>query len=174
MFHSNRKPKLTLSLWGLQDGVRISNPARDVGVFQSSCCPTIPRVFCRVHRGSKKGQTKRIRDTYEARLISIASHSHGTPSALLADQHTMWQIIRLVLSMEAALLHTLRRGLVPRSLACYSWSLDFTTATSNVTFGCAYCLGVWRLYSIFTPTEAVEKFIYTNMQKKIHALLCRS
>jgi hypothetical protein len=66
-------------IMGLQDGVRISNPARDVGVFQSSCCPTIAGVFCRVHRGSKKGQTKRIRDTYEARLISIASHSHGTP-----------------------------------------------------------------------------------------------
>jgi len=80
MFHSNRKPKLILTLCGPQDGVRISNPARDVGVFQS-CCPAIARVFCQVHRGSKKRQRKRIRDTYKVSLIlTVASHSRGTPS----------------------------------------------------------------------------------------------
>jgi hypothetical protein len=92
---------------------------------------------------------------------------------LLADQQTLWQIICLVLRMEDALLHKLKRGQVPRSLACYSWPLDFTTAISYVTFGCAYCLGVGRLYSISTPAEAVEKFPNTNMQR-IHALLYRS
>jgi hypothetical protein len=57
---SNRKPKLILKLCGSQDGVRSSNPTRDVGVFQSSCCPAVARVFLRVHRGSKKRQRKRI------------------------------------------------------------------------------------------------------------------
>jgi len=80
MFHSNRKPKPILTLCGPQDDVRSSNPARDV-CFQSSCCPAIARVFCRVHRRSKKRQRKRIRDTYKARLILIAApHSRGTPS----------------------------------------------------------------------------------------------
>jgi hypothetical protein len=37
---------------------------------------------------------------------------------LLADQQTLWQIICLVLRIEAALLQKLKRGQVPRSLAC--------------------------------------------------------